>query len=50
MIDDGVKGEGIEENEVKVGYIAIHLLEALQPKEDQTKSLETITQGNDENN
>ena len=50
MIDDGVKGEGIEENEVKVGDIAIHLLEALQPKEDQTKSLETITQGNDENN
>ena len=50
MIDDGVKGEGIEENEVKVGDIAIHLLEALQPKEDKTKSLETITQGNDENN
>ena len=50
MIDDGVKGEGVEESEVKVGDIALHLLEALQPKEDKTKSLETITQGNDENN
>ena len=50
MIDDGVKGEGVEENEVKVGDIAIHLLEALQPKEDKAKSLETISQGNDENN
>ena len=49
MIDDGVKGEGVEETEVKVGDIAIHLLEALQPKEDQTKSLETASQGKDEN-
>jgi len=49
MIDDGVKGEGVEETEVKVGDIAIHLLDALQPKEDQTKSLETISQGKDEN-
>ncbi len=48
MIDDGVKGEGVEETEVKVGDIAIHLLEALQPKEDQTKSLETASQGTDE--
>ena len=43
MIDDGVKGEGVEENEVKVGDIAIHLLEALQPKEDKAKSLETVS-------
>ena len=50
MIDDGVKGEGVEENEVKVGDIAIHLLEALQPKEDKAKSLETTSQGNNENN
>jgi len=49
MIDDGVKGEGVEETEVKVGDIAIHLLDALQPKEDQTKSLETVSQGKDEN-
>lgn len=48
MIDDGVKGEGVEETEVKVGDIAIHLLDALQPKEDQTKSLETVSQGTDE--
>ena len=49
MIDDGVKGEGVEESEVKVGDIALHLLEALQPKEDQTKPFETISHGNDEN-
>jgi Fe-S oxidoreductase len=49
MIDDGVKGEGVEETEVKVGDIAIHLLDALQPKEDQTKPLETVSQGKDEN-
>ena len=30
MIDDGVKGQGIEEDEVKVADIAIHLLEALE--------------------
>ncbi|MDG2907689.1 MAG: heterodisulfide reductase-related iron-sulfur binding cluster [Acidimicrobiales bacterium] len=30
MIDDGVKGEGVEETEVKVGDIALHVLEALQ--------------------
>ncbi|MDP6648703.1 MAG: heterodisulfide reductase-related iron-sulfur binding cluster [Acidimicrobiales bacterium] len=30
MIDDGVKGEGIEESEVKVGDIALHVLDALQ--------------------
>ena len=49
MIDDGVKGEGVEESEVKVGDIALHLLEALQPKENQTKPFETISHGNDEN-
>ena len=30
MIDDGVKGEGVDESEVKVGDIALHLLEALE--------------------
>jgi Fe-S oxidoreductase len=30
MIDDGVKGEGVEETEVKVGDIALHVLDALQ--------------------
>ncbi|MEZ5382639.1 MAG: (Fe-S)-binding protein [Microthrixaceae bacterium] len=33
MIDDGVKGEGVEEEDVKVGDIAIHLLEALEDAE-----------------
>ncbi|MCU0267876.1 MAG: heterodisulfide reductase-related iron-sulfur binding cluster [Acidimicrobiales bacterium] len=30
MIDDGVKGEGVEEDVVKVGDIAMHLLEAIE--------------------
>ncbi|HEY4376050.1 MAG TPA: (Fe-S)-binding protein, partial [Acidimicrobiales bacterium] len=30
MIDDGVKGLGKEENEVKVADIAMHLLEAIE--------------------
>ncbi len=30
MIDDGVKGEGIDEDTVKVGDIAMHLLDALE--------------------
>ncbi len=30
MIDDGVKGEGADEDTVKVGDIAMHLLEALE--------------------
>jgi Fe-S oxidoreductase/nitrate reductase gamma subunit len=30
MIDDGVKGEGVDDDEVKVGDIAMHLLEALE--------------------
>ena len=33
MIDDGVKAEGIEEDQVKVGDIALHLLEALENRE-----------------
>ena len=34
MIDDGVKGEGVEDSEVKVGDIALHLLEALDAGND----------------
>ena len=49
MIDDGVKGEGVDENEVKVGDIAIHLLEALQTKDPNKESLETVSTKNDEN-
>jgi Fe-S oxidoreductase/nitrate reductase gamma subunit len=30
MIDDGVKGEGLDDDEVKVADIAMHLLEALE--------------------
>ena len=48
MIDDGVKGEGVDEDEVKVGDIAIHLLEALESKDSQDKHLETVSEGNEE--
>jgi hypothetical protein len=30
MLDDGVKGAGVEEDTVKVADIAIHVLEALE--------------------
>jgi Fe-S oxidoreductase/nitrate reductase gamma subunit len=33
MIDDGVKGEGVEEDQVRVGDIAIHMLEAIEEGE-----------------
>jgi Fe-S oxidoreductase/nitrate reductase gamma subunit len=33
MIDDGVKGEGVEDDEVKVADIAMHLLEAIEQGE-----------------
>lgn len=33
MIDDGVKGEGVEESEVMVADIAMHLLEAIEEGE-----------------
>ena len=33
MIDDGVKGEGVEEDQVKVADIAMHLLEAIEQGE-----------------
>ena len=39
MIDDGVKGEGVEDSEVKVGDIALHLLEALDAGNDCPTSL-----------
>jgi hypothetical protein len=35
MIDDGVKGEGVEESEVKVGDIALHVLEAIEAGESE---------------
>ena len=33
MIDDGVKSQGIEEDELKVADIAMHLLEAIEQGE-----------------
>lgn len=33
MIDDGVKAQGIEDDEVKVGDLAMHLLDALENAE-----------------
>ena len=33
MIDDGVKGEGVEEGEVMVADIAMHLLDAIEEGE-----------------
>jgi len=35
MMDDGVKGHGVEEDEVKVADIAIHLLDAIEAGERQ---------------
>jgi Fe-S oxidoreductase len=33
MIDDGVKGEGLEDDAVKVADIAMHILEAIEQGE-----------------
>jgi len=35
MIDDGVKGEGVEDDQVKVADIAVHLLESLESRDGQ---------------
>jgi Fe-S oxidoreductase/nitrate reductase gamma subunit len=35
MLDDGVKGAGVEEEQVKVGDIAIHLLDAIEAGEER---------------
>ena len=36
MIDDGVKGKGFEEDQVKVADISIHLVEALEAADADT--------------
>jgi hypothetical protein len=36
MIDDGVKGEGVEDDEVKVADMAIHLVDALDARDQAT--------------
>jgi hypothetical protein len=33
MIDDGVKAQGLEEGDVKVGDIAMHVLDAIESTE-----------------
>jgi hypothetical protein len=38
MIDDGVKAQGLGEDEVKVADISIHLIEALEATEAQHQS------------
>ena len=38
MMDDGVKGHGIEEEEVRVADIAMHLLEAIETGEQRERS------------
>ncbi len=37
MMDDGVKGHGVEEDDVKVADIAMHLLEAIESGERETR-------------
>ena len=37
MIDDGVKGQGVEEDEVKVADISMHLLEAIEQGEQKSE-------------
>ena len=43
MIDDGVKGAGRDENEVRVADISMHLLEAIERGEQEAAgALETV--------
>jgi Fe-S oxidoreductase/nitrate reductase gamma subunit len=39
MIDDGVKGEGVDDDEVKVADIAMHLLEAIERSETEEQQV-----------
>jgi len=36
MIDDGVKGQGFEDDQIKVADISIHLIEALETAESES--------------
>ena len=38
MLDDGVKGHGVEEDQVKVADISMHILEALENAEADAKA------------
>jgi Fe-S oxidoreductase/nitrate reductase gamma subunit len=42
MIDDGVKGEGVDDDEVKVADIAMHLLDAIEQGEQASRDVEAI--------
>ena len=42
MIDDGVKGEGRDESEVKVADISMHLLEAIERGEREATAFEAV--------
>ncbi len=44
MIDDGVKGQGVEDDEVKVADIAIHVLEAIENAEPVSSSVVEASQ------
>ncbi len=48
MIDDGVKGEGVEDDEVKVGDIAMHLLEALEEGDSEAPLVPSVLVAEDE--
>ncbi len=43
MIDDGVKGEGVDEDQVKVADIAMHVLEALERGEAAQSPLQAVS-------
>jgi Fe-S oxidoreductase len=45
MMDDGVKGAGKDEDEVRVADIAMHVLEAIERGEAKTGSRELVTPG-----
>jgi hypothetical protein len=42
MLDDGVKGAGKDEDEVKVADVAMHLLEAIERGEDSARERELV--------
>ncbi len=51
MMDDGIKGHGVEEDEVRVADIAMHLLEAIETGEaratDETNTRRNLIEGSD---
>jgi Fe-S oxidoreductase len=39
MIDDGVKGEGLDDDQVKVADIAMHVLEAIERRDEGSRQV-----------